>query len=338
MKMLPLLGLALLAGACATDTVASITVPALRETAPMTGVGDRADDPAVWTHPTDVARSLILGTNKDEGLHVYNLEGEELQKLPVGMVNNVDVRDNIAAASNDQTNGVSWFRIDPATRMVTHVGDAKVQRVEPYGICVGKVDGKLHTVVTYKDGAAELWAVKDGGTGLPEMTLARTVQFGGQLEGCVFDDEAGRLFVGQEEYGLWAVDLNDAASRPVEIDSIAKANGLVADVEGMSIYIGKQGAGYLVVSAQSADRYVIYDREPPHAVMGVIKVGPSADGAVDAVSHTDGLDVSSAPLPDFPAGVLVVQDDANPVAEVDQNFKIVDWREVEKALAAPKAE
>ena len=38
------------------------------------------------------------------------------------------------------------------------------------------------------------------------------------------------------------------------------------------------------------------------------------------------------------AGILVVQDDANPVPEVDQNFKIVDWREVEKALVAPKAE
>ncbi|MEO1101243.1 MAG: phytase, partial [Pseudomonadota bacterium] len=38
------------------------------------------------------AASLILGTNKDEGLHVYNLAGEELQFLDVGMLNNVDVR------------------------------------------------------------------------------------------------------------------------------------------------------------------------------------------------------------------------------------------------------
>jgi 3-phytase len=73
-------------------------------------------------------------------------------------------------------------------------------------------------------------------------------------------------------------------------------------------------------------------RRPPHGLKGVIAVSKSADGTVDAVSHTDGLDVSSASLPDFPKGILVVQDDANPTSEVDQNFKIVDWRSVEAAL------
>ena len=56
------------------------------------------------------------------------------------------------------------------------------------------------------------------------------------------------------------------------------------------------------------------------------------------VTHTDGLDVSSAALPGFPRGVLVVQDDGNPDPEVDQNFKVVDWREIEKVLAAAATE
>lgn len=333
MRTCAALSLLLLAGACATDNITAISVPAAFETVPMTGAGDRADDPAVWAHPTDASRSLILGANKDEGLHVYNFAGAELQKLAVGMINNVDLRGNLAAASNDQHNAVSWFRIDPSSGKVVHAGDAKVQRVEPYGFCMGKVDGVTYAVVTYKDGAAELFSVTDTGAGAPTMALSRTVQFGGQLEGCVVDDEAGRMFVGQEEYGVWVVDLKDSASRPAEVDTIAKANGLVADVEGMSLYLGKDGAGYLVVSSQAADRYVIYDRKPPHAVLGVVAIGPSADGKVDAVSHTDGLDVSSAALPGFPAGVLVVQDDANPISEIDQNFKVVDWREIERALA-----
>lgn len=92
-----------------------------------------------------------------------------------------------------------------------------------------------------------------------------------------------------------------------------------------------------MVSAQSAGRFLVYDRKPPHALVGVIGIGPSADGKVDGVSPTDGLDVSSAVFPEFPAGILVRQDDANPVFEVDQNSKIVDWREVEKALLAAKA-
>lgn len=42
-------------------------------------------------------------------------------------------------------------------------------------------------------------------------------------------------------------------------------------------------------------------------------------------------------LPGFPFGILVVQDDANQLRMVDQNFKIIDWREVEKGLTPAAA-
>lgn len=320
-------------GACATDSIVASPVPAFRETAPMSGAGDRADDPAVWVNPTDPARSLILGTNKDEGVYVYNLDGAELQKIPVGLSNNVDVRGNLAVASNDGVNALSWFRIDPATLNVTHAGDTKLERIEPYGVCAGMVDGKYHAAVTFKTGEIDLWAVTDTGAGPVTLAPVRTIKLATQLEGCVFDDEQKLLFVGEENHGLWAVDLASTTA-PVLIDKVGSGSGLVADVEGVSLWRGSDGAGFVVVSAQTRDRYVLYDRKAPHAVKGVISVVPSPDGSVDGVSHTDGLDVVSAALPGFPKGVLVVQDDANPKPEVDQNFKIVDWREVEKALAA----
>ncbi len=81
---------AILAAAAACATAPEVlpfeiqTVPASVETAPMVGVGDRADDPAIWVSDTMDQPSLILGTNKDEGLHVYSLAGEELQFLDVG--------------------------------------------------------------------------------------------------------------------------------------------------------------------------------------------------------------------------------------------------------------
>ena len=110
------------------------------------------------------------------------------------------------------------------------------------------------------------------------------------------------------------------------------ARGMVADVEGLSIWDGGDGVGYLIASAQAADRYVIYDLAAPHAPRAIIHVGPSLDGTIDGVTHTDGLDVSSTPLPGYPQGILVVQDDGNPVSEQDQNFKIVDWREIAHSL------
>jgi 3-phytase len=322
---------------CAGDGIVAAIAPASLETASMSGAGDRADDPAVWYNAADPARSLILATNKDEGVYVYGLDGAERQRLPVGLSNNVDVRGNLAVASNDGVNALSWFRINPETLEVTHAGDAKLERIEPYGVCLGSVGGMLQAAVTFKDGTIDIWPVYDGGSGAATLGAVRTIKLASQLEGCVFDDEARRLFVGEENHGLWAIDLEGDAT-PVLVDSIARKRGLVADVEGMSLWVGEGGAGFLVVSAQSKDRYVIYDRQPPHAVRGVISVGPSRNGAVDGVSHTDGLDVSSSPLPGFPRGVLVVQDDANPVSEVDQNFKIVDWRDVEAALATAGAD
>src|SRR6185295_5770431 len=131
---------ALLFGACATDGIIATPVPAAFETDPMAGDGDRADDPAIWVHPMDPAKSLILATNKDEGVYVYGIDGRERQKLPVGLSNNVDLRGNLAVASNDGVNALSFFRIDPATQTVTHAGDAKLGRVEPYGVCAGMID------------------------------------------------------------------------------------------------------------------------------------------------------------------------------------------------------
>ena len=332
---LPLFAALLLLPACASGPalypIDTAAIPASLETDPMTGTGDRADDPAIWVHPEDPALSLILGTNKDEGLHVYDLSGTELQFLDVGQVNNVDLRGNMAAASNDEFNTLNVFQIDPASRNVRHIADIETEKDEPYGICMGQVNGAGVIIPTYKDGSIQVWVwqAAEGGVG---SALERTAQIGSQLEGCAVDDATGQIYIGEEEHGIWKLDLTDPNSKPVSVDTIAAMNGLVADVEGLSIWHGTDGTGYLVASAQAANRYVVYDLAPPHAPRGVFSVTASADGSVDAVTHTDGLDISSAALPGFPMGLLVVQDDGNPAPEQDQNFKLVDWSEIATAL------
>ncbi|MCZ4296557.1 phytase [Henriciella marina] len=324
-------------GACETDDVwiddgiAAQPVAASFETDPMTGTGDRADDPALWVHPGDVSKSLILGTNKDEGLHVYDLSGAELQFLDVGQVNNVDVRGNVAAASNDEFDSITMFSVDAETGKVTHTGDVPTGKAEPYGICMGEVDDTTLIIPTYKDGSIQIWSSSEDG-----VTFQRSLQVGQfgqlQLEGCVVDDGAGIAFIGEEEHGIWKLDLRQPDSTPEIVDTIEAGNGLVADVEGLSLWVGEGTDGYLVASAQAADRFVVYDRAAPHAVRGIFTVTESEDGSVDSVTHTDGLGVSSAALPGYPRGIVIVQDDANPTSEVDQNFKIADWADVEAAL------
>lgn len=309
------------------------TILPINETAPMNGEGDIADDPAIWVNTSDPASSLILATNKDEGLYVYAFDGGELQELPVGQLNNVDLRGNIAVASNDEFNVISWFNIDPETLTVTHIGNSPTTRDEPYGICSGLEDETYRVAVTYKDGTVQLWSANWETVHKHAPTLERTVKLETQLEGCVFDDANKRLFIGEEAHGVWVVDLSEEAPVPVEVDTIAAGNGLSEDVEGMSLWLGEaDDAGYLVVSSQGADRYVVYDRAPPYAPRGVFMIGENEAIGIDGVSVTDGLDVTSLPLPGLPKGLLVVQDDANPIPEYEQNFKMVDWADVAAAL------
>ncbi|MEM7493571.1 MAG: phytase [Pseudomonadota bacterium] len=302
------------------------------ETAPMIGVGDRADDPAIWVSDRSDQASLILGTNKDEGLHVYSLAGEELQFLDVGAINNVDIRGRYAVASNDEVGALSWFTISGnEAEPVEHIGDTSVESIEPYGVCLGQDSDGLIAAITYKTGLVEFWRAALSDNADISASLVSTLQLPSQLEGCVFDETQDLIFIGEEAFGLYAYSYRDTAAEPYVVDSITASNGLVADVEGVSIYY-VEGGGYIVASAQEADRFVVYDRLPPHAPRGIFRISESPDGSIDGVSHTDGLDVVSAPLPGYPNGLLVVQDDGNPRSGVDQNFKLVDWRVVSDAL------
>lgn len=306
------------------------SIPAATETDPMVGEGDRADDPAIWVNPDDAAGSLILGTNKKEGLHVYDLSGREVQFLPVGMINNVDVRGTLAVASNDETNAITWFEITgKSDAPVLHLADTPIEKTEPYGICMGQ-DESVLTAVTFKDGTIEIYEGVPDESGTSPV-LARTEKLPSQLEGCVFDEARGLLFIGEETFGIWSLAYRDETAEPQIVDTIANGNGLVEDVEGVSLWASEAG-GYLVASAQAADRFVVYDLLAPHTPRGVFTVSESLDGSVDVVTHTDGLDISSAALPGYPDGLVVVQDDGNPASGVDQNFKFVDWTAIKTAL------
>lgn len=343
----------LLAAVCVLSISACASAPpvlpnqalviAAMETAPAGARGDAADDPALWLHPQDAAKSLILGTNKQEGLVVYNLDGTEAARLPIGLINNVDLRQSaersydVALASNDQVNAVSVFLVDRTTGTVSHRGDVPTGRLEPYGICSGREGGRDLAGVTYKDGTAEIWAISASPA---ELTgeLLKTVKLATQLEGCVFDEAQGLIFVGEENQGLWKMAYRDAAPAPEQIDVVGGAAGLVADVEGVSLWRGKDGAGWLVVSAQSDDRFVVYDRKAPHTAMGSFSIGENTALGIDAVTHTDGLDVFSGALPGYPRGIVTVQDDGNPRKGQDQNFKVVSWADIEQALGLPVLE
>ncbi len=317
-------------------------VQAAAATEPVQTLDDAADDPAVWVHPTDGSLSLVLGTNKKQGLEVYDLGGRRLQSLGDGLVNNVDVVQTPsgawAAASNRTDQSVRVYAIDASTRQVRPLPDRTVATGldEVYGLCAYAVPGdeRLHVAVGSKSGVVRIFRV-DPRPGGAAAELTREFAVGGQVEGMVADIEHGWLYVGEEAVGLWQYPL-DPSREPARrlIDLVAgpgRSGGLAPDVEGVTILDVGGGSGWIVVSCQGEDRFAAYDRRTLRPAGSFSVVFGSPEGRVDRVTHTDGIGASGPIMPRFPSGVFVAQDDNDGAA---QDFKIVDRRLIEASLAA----
>jgi len=140
-------------------------------------------------------------------------------------------------------------------------------------------------------------------------------------EGCVADDDLAYLYVAEEAAGIWKFEAepNGGSSR-VSVDQVGSI--LDADVEGLTIYYGPDGAGYLIASSQGSGEYAIYNRTGDNDHVSNFQIVDSA--SVDGTSSTDGIDVMSAPLgAGFPNGIFVAQDGDNDSG--NQNFKLVPW-------------
>lgn len=336
---------ALFLSACAaTETTPS--VPAALETVAVTAEGDAADDPAIWVAP-DATQSVVIATQKQGGLYVFGMDGEIVQEIPGGRPNNVDIREGfgwpegaapIVGASDRTDNSIVLWRFDPLTRQLDPTPRARIATgfAEIYGFCIGRMGDSYVAIATDKDsGNIGVWRLSLDGTGAPTGERISTFSLGSITEGCVVDDETGVFYLAQELEGIWRVALDDATgANRRQIDTVGNGGHLVEDVEGLSIWRGENGAGFLVASVQGSSTYAVYDRAGDNAYRGAFAIGASADGSADAVQGTDGIDIVSAPLGDaFPRGILVVQDDENTDPAGLQNFKYVSWAEVETALS-----
>lgn len=318
-------------------------VPALSQSEPVGRQGDAADDPAIWIHPRQPELSRVLGTNKKQGLLAYDLQGKLLQELPVGRLNNVDLRPNfklgtqvvdLAVASNRDHNSLSLFSIDRASGELREAGEIPTPLKEIYGICLFQpASGELYAFANGKDGSFLQYRLS-APDGRVQGELVRQFKVDSQPEGCVADDQRQRLFLGEEDVGVWAVDAR--ADQSANLASVIKVGPqLHADVEGLALY-QSEAHDYLVISSQGNDSYVVLDAEPPFASRGAFRVGLNAAAGIDGASETDGLEVTSANLGGpWSQGLLVVQDGRKRMPEQTQNFKFVPWAEVARALKLP---
>lgn len=335
------------------------SVPAVTETKPVRGDGDSGDDMAIWLHPTDLSKSTVIGTDSKNGLMVYDLAGNELFFHEIGATGMVDLRYNfpldgeqvaLLAAGHEASNSIKLYRVDSSTRDLVEVS---ARAIEPgltiYGTCMyhSRKTGEYYVFVTSQQGEVEQWRLFEGQGGTVDAERVRRFTLNPEgpnpdytIEGCVADDQLGRLYLSQENAGrIWRVGAapDDPAGNPMLIDKPQSEGGhTVADVEGLALYHRQDGTGYLVANNQGNHTYTVYSRDGANEYLMTYEIVES--DSVDAVQSDDSIEITSVGLNSvFQSGMIVVEDGQNtaPGSAGNNNYKFVRWGDLANLPASP---
>jgi 3-phytase len=303
------------------------------------------DDPAVWINPIDPAKSLIIGTDKDQdgGLYVFNLEGKlQKDKIIHGLQrpNNVDVAyglnlggklTDIAVTSERFTHKLRVYAL-PDMKPVDNgglpvfEGQTGEGARDLMGIALYKnKSGQLYAIAGRKTGPTDgtyLWQylLEDDGTGNVKAKLIR--KFGTysglkEIESIAVDAELGYVYYSDEGKGVRKYHA-DPEKGNKELALFA-TTGFMEDHEGISIYKLTDTTGYILVSDQGANRFQIFPREGTgtnaneHKLIKTVTV---------KANHSDGSEMVSMPLnANFQKGLFIAMSD-------DRTFHLYRWEDI----------
>ncbi len=338
--------------ACGGEASVGRTVsvePPLQPVVVTSPVHGDADDPALWIHPADPSRSLILGTDKgdtDGGVYVFTLDGRidrTRTRRPMRRPNNVAViqgvllggeRMDLAVVTERGARALRVFRLPDMTPLDgggIPVFDGNEARA-PMGVALYRRprDGAVFAIVGGKAGPTEgyLWQYRlerrnDGLVG--GVPVRRFGQYSGrkEIEAIAVDQQLGYVYYSDETVGIRKYHADPDHTEAARALALFGTSGFIEDHEGIAIYAATDSTGYLVVSDQQGGRIQLFPREGrpgaphDHPALAVIPV---------TARETDGLEVTATSLPPrFPAGVLVMM-------STDRTFHIYDWRQIRSQL------
>lgn len=283
--------------------------------------------------------------------------GKKLNNVDICQgVNAGDATWDVVAAANRTDRSVDVFRVatdaqgnfaglDLLGRVPIGPGFASGTDA-PYGmaLCCLRPEGRLLAFTSDKQGrvAEYTLSLHPEKTGLARATGERhdlagkpwqISEQGCEIEGIVADADRQVVYIGSEDEGIFRYALTngvlDQASKVV-VDRVGPR--LTADVEGLTMYFAPEGAGYLLASSQGSSRFVVYDRNfsgtQPNAYCASFSL--EANGPIDRVRGTDGIDVSSANLGgQLKRGLFIAHDGDG---KSPTNYKLAAWQDIEAVL------
>lgn len=306
------------------------------------------DDPAIWIHPTNASNSLIIGTDKDSngGLYLYDLNGKIIKKsIPLKRPNNVDVAYklkvgnttlDIAVTTERETNKIRIFslpNLEPIDNGGIEVFVGETER-NPMGIALytRPSDGEIFAIVGRKNGpsGSYLWQYQlESKNGLVQAKIIR--KFGNysgkkEIEAIAVDNELGFVYYSDEQTGIRKYFADPSKNDNNEI-AIFGQNDFKSDNEGIAIYKITESTGYILVSNQQANTFVVYTREENSNQKNKhIKIAEIPVSTIEC----DGSDATSINLnKDFSKGMLVAMSNG-------MTFHYYDWNLIQKEIDKQK--
>jgi 3-phytase len=328
-----------------SDKLAPLKKDAIAPTVVTQPLPHDTDDPAIWIHPTDPTKSVIVGTDKDTdgGLYMYDLKGTILKKsIALQRPNNVDIAYglkignttlDIAVTTERETNKIRIFsmpNLEPIDNGGIDVFVGETER-DPMGIALytRPSDGATFAIVGRKFGPSGtyLWQyqLKGSSNGTVGAELVRKFgNFSGkkEIEAIAVDNEWGFVYCSDEQVGIRKYYADPAKMDNTEL-AIFGQKDFKSDHEGIAIYKSSASSGYILVSNQQSNTFVVYPREGsvnnPNEHLKLAEVSTST-------IECDGADATSVNLgPQFPNGMLVAMSNG-------MTFHYYNWKVIQKMI------
>lgn len=319
MKQLSIVSIALALGASACSQMAPVAENAVKPVVVTEPVNHDTDDPAIWINRADTLQSLIIGTDKDSdgALYVFGLDGKIIRKSePLHRPNNVDIAYDlplggklvdIAVVTERETKKIRIFRLpdlQPIDNGGISVFDGEAQS-DPMGVALytRPGDSAIFAIVGRKEGPAEgyLWQYRlsDNGQGQVKAELVRKFgKYSGkkEIEAIAVDHQLGYVYYSDETAGVKKYYADPARKDDQELGFFGQ-QGFASDHEGISIYPVSDSTGYVLVSNQQANSFMIFRREGNNAFVGEVPV---------STIESDGSEITPVTFGGkFPGGLFV---------------------------------
>jgi 3-phytase len=307
------------------------------------------DDPAIWINPDDARKSLIIGTDKDTngGLYAFDLNGKIIVKSEIlKRPNNVDVayglvingrKIDIAVTAERENNKIRIFSL-PDLKPIDNGGipvfDGELER-SPMGIAIytRHSDNAIFAIVGRKTGPSEnyLWQYQltDAGNGKVGANVVRKFgKYSGkkEIEAIAVDNELGIVYYCDEQFGIRKYKADPALNDNSELALFGQKD-FKADNEGIAIYKTTAATGYILVSNQKANTFMVYPREGAN---GNANDYPLLAEIPTSTIECDGADATTLNLGDaFQKGMFVAMSNG-------KTFHFYNWEDFQKRIDAAK--